>query len=433
MQSAGYLELLRTNRTYRRLWIGDIASLLGDWFNTIALFTLVSRLTGSPLAMGLVFITKMLPLALASPFAGWITDRFNRRRLMIATDVLRALVVLGFLVVDTAEEVPLLYGLIVAQVVLSAVFLPARTASIPNITSERELVTANALSSATWSILLALGAALGGVAVEVLGLRAVFLLDSASYLVSALCISSIAIPQEEPEPDGGGLLAPVRRIAEGWRLMRDRPAIARMALAKGAWALGGAGLVFLLTQIGESWFPDSPSLGIGLLFAARGLGTGLGPVATRAFFPREDRWPLLMGLCIGATGLCYVVAAGLPWGAVLFFLVVLAHSFSGANWVASTVLLQRRTEDRFRGRVFATENLIFTLGYATAILLASVAMEGSWLTLRQAVLAFAGIQILTSLAWLTLVVPRERALTVGRKTAGGARTRSSISTPASIE
>jgi len=156
-----FSQLLRTNRNFRRIWIGEVASWLGDWFNTIAIYTLVQKLSGSPFALGLVFLTKLLPFAVASPLAGLLVDRFDRRRLMILADVVRAVLVLGFLLVRNADDLYLIYLLATLQVLLTAVFIPARSASIPNITSRAELLTANALSAATWSTLLAVGAALG--------------------------------------------------------------------------------------------------------------------------------------------------------------------------------------------------------------------------------------------------------------------------------
>jgi MFS family permease len=107
--SVGYGALLRGNRSFRRLWLGDVVSLFGDWFNTIALYALVGELTGSPLAMGLVFVVKMLGSAVASPLAGVIADRYDRRWLMIGSDLLRFVVVLGFLGISKAGELPLLY------------------------------------------------------------------------------------------------------------------------------------------------------------------------------------------------------------------------------------------------------------------------------------------------------------------------------------
>ncbi len=279
---------------------------------------------------------------------------------MIAADLARAVVVLGFLAIDDAAELPWLYALIALQMAIGAVFVPARSASLPNITSPRELLTANALSAATWSVLLAVGAALGGFATEGLGTDTVFVLDSTSYVVSALFISGIRIPPTRGEQGPVRLAAAFREIADGWRQLTRRPEVGRIALVKPVWALGGGALVYALTLVGESWRPEAPAVGIGLLYAARGLGTGIGPIAARAGVP-ERGWPAMFGFGLAVTGLAYLGVGGLAWGVWLPLLVVLAHTPSGANWVASTVLLQKRTPDRYRGRVFATEWLLITL------------------------------------------------------------------------
>jgi sugar phosphate permease len=427
--AAGYLELVRGNRDFRRLWLGDMASLLGDWLNTIALYTLIRQLTGSPVALGLVFIVKTLPFALASPLAGLLADRFHRKRLMIVADLARALVVLGFLSVDRAAELPLLYGLIALQMMIGAVFVPARSAALPNITSPRELLTANALSAATWSVLLAVGAALGGFATEGLGTGAVFALDSASYLVSAAFVAGVRIPAVRgdgpPVPPeaaavalhlGRRLAAGLRQaydeIVDGWRQLTRRPEIGRIALVKPAWALGGGALVYALALVGESWRPETPAVGIGLLFAARGLGTGIGPIAARAWVA-ERNWPFMFGLGLALTGVCYLAVGRVAWDFWLPVLVVVAHSSSGANWVASTVLLQKRTPDRYRGRVFATEWLLITLVDALAILAVAVLLQSGWVSLREAIFWFAGIEVAVGLVWLMTVVPTERRLAAG--------------------
>ena len=404
-----YLELLRSNTHFRRLWLGAVASFLGDWFNTIALYVLVQRLTGSPLALGAVFITKMLPFALASPLAGLLTDRFDRRRLMIATDLLRAVVVLGFLAVDHASDLPLLYGLITLQVVLGAVFFPARMASIPNITTPNQLAAANVLSAATWSVLLAVGAALGGLVTDWLGVRAVFVLDSLSYCVSAIFIYHTVIPQEtDPPAPGSQLAAAVRDIADGWRQMIRRPEIGRIAVAKAAWSLGGGGLVFMLAMLGERLMPAAPAVGIGVLYSVRGIGTGVGPVLARRLVPDERRWPRIIGLGVAATGVGYLAVAAGAWDWWWVALLVgLAHAPSGVNWVFSSVLLQRRTEDRLRGRVLSTQFLLLTLADTLSILVAALLLELRGLELRTTLLAFAAFQILCGLAWTAWAVPAE--------------------------
>ncbi len=410
---AGYWELVRDNANFRRLWIGNVISLLGDWFNTIALYTLVFRLTGSPFALGAVFIFKMLPWALASPIAGVLVDRYDRRRLMIISDLVRAVVVLGFLLIDEAGDVYLVYFLIAAQVMLGSVFVPAKSASIPNITTPRELLTANALMAASWSVMLALGAAIGGFATEWFGEQAVFIIDSATYLVSAYFIYRAVIPQDTEAPRGPVLRTAMREMVDGWRFLRAVPRVRRIALTKMTWGIAGAALVYALTLLGDEVAPQALAAGIGILFAARGLGTGIGPIVARAVFKDQERWPFLIGLFIAFSGVCYLLVSIIPWTlATVIILVILAHSTSGANWVMSTVLLQKRTEDRYRGRVFATEWLLVMLADTVSILAASVLLETGVLDLRGSFQAFALLQIFCGVLWLVLVVPKERRAAV---------------------
>jgi MFS family permease len=411
---AGYWELISGNANFRRLWIGTLISLLGDWFNTIALYTLVSELTGSPLALGAVFITKMLPWALASPIAGVVVDRYNRRRLMVGADLVRAVVVLGFLMIDTPAEVPLLYLLIAAQVVTGAVFQPAKSASLPNITTPRELLTANAVMSATWSTMLAVGAALGGLATEALGTTAVFWIDSATYVVSAAFILATRIPQDTQPADTGLLRSAVREISDGWQHLRTHPRIGRIALAKATWAVSGGALVYMLALLGDRIAPGALAAGIGVLFMARGIGTGIGPIVVRRLFQDRTQWPTVIGGAIAACGASYLAVGLVPWTpttagvALVCTIVVLGHAASGGNWVLSSVILQKRTADAYRGRVFSTDWLLVMLAESASILIASLVLEAGWLDLATAFQVFAGVQVACGLLWLAVIVPRER-------------------------
>jgi MFS family permease len=413
-EQAGYWALVSGNTNFRRLWIGTLISLLGDWFNTIALYVLVTELTGSPFALGAVFITKMLPWALAAPLAGVLVDRYDRRRLMIGTDLLRAAVVLGFLLVDQPAEVPWLYALLTAQVLAGAVFNPAKSAAIPNITTPRELLTANALMSATWSTMLAVGAALGGLAVEVLGTDAVFWIDSGTYLVSVVFILGTTIPQDTAPAEASLWRSAIREITDGWRHLHAHPRIGRFAFAKAAWAVSGGALVYMLALLGDRIAPSALAAGIGVLFMARGIGTGIGPVVVRRLFPERRRWPAVMGGAIVLCGLCYLGIGLVPWASRLpaivavCVLVVVGHAASGGNWVLSTVVLQKRTEDRYRGRVFSTEWLLVMSAESISILVGSALLELDWLTLEGAIRAFAGLQVACGLIWCAVVVPLER-------------------------
>jgi MFS family permease len=253
---AGYLELLRGNRDFRLVWLGQVVSQLGDWFDTIALFTLVLRLTGSGRAVGLVLVARFLPSVVLGPLSGVFADRFDRRTLMIASDLGRALVVLGFLFVRRPEQVWLVYALTVLQLGLSSFFEPARSAAIPSIVRERELVTANAISSVTWSAMLTLGAAVGGPVTAWFGTDAAFVVDSLTYVVSALLIASVRLPPRPTREKRRLTLSKALGVAdtlEGLRYVRKRPRVLAVLMVKPAWGLGG-GILTLLPVFGEKVF-----------------------------------------------------------------------------------------------------------------------------------------------------------------------------------
>jgi hypothetical protein len=249
----------------------------------------------------------------------------------------------------------------------------------------------------------------------------VFVIDIATYLVSAVFIFRATIPQDTEESTEPLLRSAYREILDGWRHLRTHPRVGRIALAKATWAIAGGALVYMLTLLGDRVTTTALAAGIGILFMARGIGTGIGPIVARSIFQDESRWPAVLGACIAFSGVCYGVVGfvpWIPWGdaafslLVVIALVVLAHAASGANWVLTTVLLQKRTEDRYRGRVFATEWLLVMSAEAASILVASLLLEVQWLDLRTAFQVFAVVQVICGALWLLVVVPKERAAAV---------------------
>src|SRR5947208_15473098 len=194
MQPVRYGELLRANRGFRLLWLGQVVSQMGDWFDTIAVYTIALRLTGSSRSVALIMVARFLPTVVLGPGAGVIADRFSRRSIMIASDIMRAIVVLGFLFVRRPDQMWLVYVLTVFQLAFSTFFEPAKTAAIPSIVSDRELVPANAIAAVTWSVMLTLGAAIGGFVAGWFGTDVAFVLDSLTFIASAFLISVVHFP-----------------------------------------------------------------------------------------------------------------------------------------------------------------------------------------------------------------------------------------------
>lgn len=361
-----YVAVLRTNRNFRLLFIGQTISQLGDWFNTVAVFALLLDLTGSATAVAWMMIVQFLPVALVGPMAGVVVDRIDRRRLMIAADLIRGVLILGLLLVRERNEIWLAYVVMSLTVSASAFFEPARTATIPNVTSAAELMPANALSSAAWSAMLAIGASVGGLVTAVAGRNVAFVVNAASFFVSAFFISRTQYDSTPPNiPRVTGLLAltGIPDLVEGFRYMRARAHVAALMFVKAGWGLAG-GILLLLTIFGQRVFPvgGSTAAGIGVLYGARGIGAALGPIMLRWILGQQPKaLRLTIGPAYFMVGVFYLMLAWAPTLWLAAIAVLLAHFGGSVLWVFSTVLLQLEVPDRFRGRVFAVELALVTL------------------------------------------------------------------------
>ena len=403
-----YIHLLRKNKNYRRLWAAQAISNFGDWFGLLALYALIGTYSDSEFLLGLIIVVKMLSLAVFSPLAGYITDRFNRRKLMILCDILRAIAVLGILFVQTESMLWLAFVLTSFQMMISAIFEPAKTASIPNVASKEDLVNANIISTATWSIIFTSGMAIGGVATELLGIKTVLILDAGTYLLSSWFIYKAVIPQTEmTEEEKEKTKNPLVGIIDGAKYLIENPQVLRPSIAKGTSSSFLGGLVYMLIIISEEILMMG-SIGLGLLYAARGFGTGIGPIIGRRLFRDEKDWVMVMGIAIFTSGVMYVMVgfADAIWVMILF--VLLAHTASGANWVKSTVLLQKRTIDVFRGRVFSTEWLLFTIMNSISVVCASLILEYQIMNVKDLMMIYGVLMGLAGIWWSFTITQKEK-------------------------
>ena len=363
---SSYVSILRNNRDFRLLYIGQTISQLGDWFNAVAVYALLLDLTGSATAVAGMMIVQYLPVAVFGPLAGVAVDRVDRRRLMIATDLLRGGLILTLLLIRRPDQVWIAYVVMAIAVGAQAFFEPARTATIPNVTAPEDLLQANALSSATWSAMLALGASLGGVVTALAGRNVAFTVNALSFFASAWFLAQTrydATPAAAPRPPGMLALTGITDLIEGVRYVRQRSHVAALMLVKAGWGLAG-GVLLLLTIFGQRVFPlaGGSAAGIGVLYAARGVGAGLGPIALRWIIGQQpQRLRRTIGPAYFMVGVFYIALAWAPSLWVAALCVLCAHFGGSILWVFSTVLLQMEVPDRFRGRVFATELALVTL------------------------------------------------------------------------
>lgn len=405
-----YLRLVRGNANFRRLWLAQIVSENGDWFYTLAIYSLLLDLTGKASSVALALVLQVLPHTVLGPLAGLVNDRFSRRKVMIVSDLLRVVIVACMLLVRSKGMVWVIYPLLFLETVMVAFFEPARSAVIPNVVAEEDVMVANTLASATWSFDLAVGSVLGGIVAAWLGRDAVFVINSLSFAVSALLISRMKFRESHadaekrhPEDQAAGWSA----IWAGYRYIVHNPRLAALVSLKGGVGIAGTSWVLfpvmamrVFTLPLSNITPERAALfGMSLLMGARGIGALIGPlVASRWTGQREAvmRRAVLLGFFIGGFGYVVLSTTHNVWLAAL--VIVLAHSGTSTVWVFSTTLLHLNADDRFLGRVFGADLAISMLVLAAASWIAGRAIDGG--LAPRTVTAATGIAMLVPMvAW----------------------------------
>ena len=400
-----YLTLFRRNQQYRRLWLAGVISQFGNWFNYIAIFVLLEKLTGSGQAVSWFLIAKFLPTTIFGPAAGIIADRYNRKKIMIICDVLRVIIVLSFLFIKEADQVWLVYLLAICQETMWSFADPARRASVPNICRPEELNLANALGGATWSIMLALGAATGGLITHLWSWEIAIILDAITFLISALLLSGLKLPLPAAKEKTDTSIAEFLGLPDlqaGWQYVRENKRVARLLLVKSGWALSG-GILVMLTIFGEQVLATPGQHGqSGILYSFRGIGAAIGPLlAWRLVGEKKQAMSYAMGLSFFVAGLSYLVFSQAPSLIIGAILICIGHMGGSVQWVFSTTLLQKEVSDQFRGRGFATEMAMLTLVLSISTWCTGAALVRGF-DPRQVTMALALLFFLPGTIWLYL-------------------------------
>lgn len=281
MDSLTYMQLLRRNRSFRRLWTGQVISELGNWFNFIAALGVVRVVShADPEVTTVLLIVRLIPFTLFAPLAGAFVDRWSRRTVMIATDLLRAIVALGFLFVRNPEDLWIAYACTAMLSFFGAFFEAAKNAAVPNITGERDLLAGNALMFSSRFLLMSLGAALGGWTSAHVGYQAAFVINAISFLASAYSVWLVPDEQTRQVQKVGDSRMRHRGywsdIREGWTYIVQHRPVATILGANILWATGGGAINLISDRLGALVFAArnnlSPDTGVAALYFAAGLG-----------------------------------------------------------------------------------------------------------------------------------------------------------------
>jgi MFS family permease len=403
-----YGRLFR-NRSFVALWLGQTISFVGDYFYWLAIPIMVERLTGSALLVGLSVISSALPMLVLGPVAGVFVDRWDRRRTMIIADLLRGLLVLGCLTVQTPEQVWIYYVIGFLMSCVSRFFFPAQNALLPLIVTDKtDLLAANSLMQIVQTAGFLLGPALAGFSIGLWGAEVAFLVDSATYFVSAAAILTMNVPRTTL-----GLEAASRKLSTVWAEMREG-----IAYLVGNRTMVGVLLCLGVVNLGMGaihviWVPflrrtfGLGAEGLGAVDAAQGLGMALGGVVLGFVAGRFSKKDLAGWGIIFIGGIVTLVSFAPPFSLASLFpvlqgeaplaemsmgqrllhmpLLLLAYNFLiGVALVpaqsALMTMMQLAVPDLKRGRVGSALNAITTA--AGLLSMAGAAAAGESVELR---------------------------------------------------
>jgi MFS family permease len=417
-----YRQLLKGNANFRRLWTGQVVSEIGDWLNSIAVLALTIQLAGpghQGAAVAFYAIARHLPLFIFGPLAGVLADRLDRRHVMMAADCARAFLALGFVLATRLQSLPVIYIVGASLFAVSAFFNAAKRATIPNLVrGADELLTANSLSASTTAATLALGSALGGIISTFIGRDIVFILNAATFLISAEMIrrihGSTRARKVTSETSGGGGMLSVLRAAfvdfrDGLAYVRRTHVLSALFIVAAGWGLGNGVARALYSVFGAHLGEKAASglvarptdFGISVLFIAMGIGGVLGaPIARRFNAGADDALGSRMGRSMFLDG-CGLALFSLMPNLLGASLVLIAREVNFAIWwTAQQTIIMSRTEDRYGGRVFASYETLTTLMMVGSMLVSGAAADAYGIK----PVAFTGgmIIIMSGLLWFLL-------------------------------
>jgi MFS family permease len=400
-----YAQLLKGNRNFRNLLWGQFISELGNWFNFIAGLGLVRLVSdASPMAAGILFVCRILPFAIFSPIAGAFVDRFSRRQVMIWTDLLRVAVALAFLLVTKPEDLWIAYAATILLSGLGAFFEGAKNAAAPNMTGKDGLLAGMALLFSTRFLLMAIGSALGGWAAAVFGYEVAFIINAASFAVSAFSVwlipeeatrekdlgfgnADLGFEKEQTQNPKSQIPNPKSKasfwteLKEGFRYTVQNHFALTILIMNIIWATGGGAIQVVFERMGgvyfaekENWHPDAA---VAVLWTVSGLGLFLGMmIAHRAagILDRRHSHISFIGWALIVHGVLFAVGGVMPTLILLAVFTFVSRAIVGVEYAVQETLFQRSLPDYIRGRITTLDRGAEMTVFGLSSYLASEAM-----------------------------------------------------------
>lgn len=370
-----YWQVLRGNPDFARLWLSQVVSLLGDWFNTIVLSALVVRANpgGEGIAVSLLLLARFVPPLLLSPAAGVLIDRMNRKTLLIWSNLLRAVIVCSYIpLLNQPELINWVYVLVILQAAMATVFEPGLVSLMNNIVPREQLIEANTLFNVMWSVMLAFGAAIGGVVSEQFGDTTALMIDGLTFLVGAYLIWSIRgyryVPRTTASHSAPSSEASHTGLRDGVHYLTKRPHLASLLWIKFGGSLGNVDALMTIYATQIFILGTDGKLSLGIMYSAFGVGSVLGPLLMNRFNDETvSRMRSLVVIGFMLATVCWLVM-GLATSLWILCLGLLIRSMgTSTNWTYSTAMIQKTADDAYMGRVFSLDMMAYYVATVISI------------------------------------------------------------------
>ena len=409
-----YRQLITTNRNFRNLLWGQLISELGTWFNLIAVLGLLRLLSdGSPVVAGILLFWRTLPFALLMPFAGTVADRYSRKNILIISDILRGFVALIFLLVVAKEDIWVAYFASILGSTCSAFFEGAKNAAAPNIYGSEGLLAGTALMFSSRFLLMVIGSALGGLAILFVSYEVAFIINSASFFVSAISIWLIpadAMREKTPAERVAEYVNKkkttfIEELKEGIHYTFNNSFAFTILLMNIIWAAGGGATLIVFEGLSVSVFASETMTSdfvFAALMTANGIGLTVGMLIAHrveSFVEKKKVRRLFMGWALILHGAIFAIGGFMPTLWLVLICIILSRTLIGAEYAVQETMFQRSLPDRIRGRISTLDKGAEITVYSIASFVAGIALT---IISAQVATAIAGLLAgLSGVVWLT--------------------------------
>ena len=365
-----YRELFRRNPALARLLAGEFISGIGDWLYLVAILVVVYAESNSPVLLGIIGAARILPYVLLSVPAGMVADRFDRRMVLLVTDLARGAIMVGLaLAVMLGLPTVVIIGLSILAACFSTFFGPAIGALLPTLVDERDLGPANSAWATLDNVAFIIGPAIAGILLASGGLEVAFLINAASFGIVAVILWQLPVPARVAAvPEGG---EEPEAAPAGWRALA-RPLAGPLVLDSAiSFVIGGVNVLTVVIAVDVLGAGES---GTGFLQAATGVGGVVAGVAGGALLARRLRVPLVIGGALGAAGLAWLALSG----GLVMAMVAIGVAVAGLLLldVVNTTMIQRIVPDELRGRAMGvlqtSSAVVYSLGSLLMPIVASL-------------------------------------------------------------